>query len=162
MTTKTRRALAILLLCAGVASLHAVRADSETNSLGMTLVRVQPGTFPMGSEISRDLWNEQPVHEVTISRPFFITETDLTLAARGLTITFSRTYNSRSSDSGFLGYGWSYAYGEYLEKQGDGSVVYLEALDGGRCSMGVQFTDLDADSRRRLDDYVARRVGAGR
>ena len=74
MTTKTRRALAILLLCAGVASLHAVRADSEANSLGMTLVRIEPGTFPMGSAISRDLWNEQPVHEVTISRPFFITE----------------------------------------------------------------------------------------
>ncbi len=36
-----------------------------------------------------------------------------------------------------------------------GSVVYLEALDGGRCSMGVQFTELDAHSRRRLDDYVA-------
>ena len=43
-----------------------------------------------------------------------------------------------------------------------GSVVYLEALDGGRCSMGVQFTELDADSRRRLDEYVARhsRLGA--
>jgi c-di-GMP-binding flagellar brake protein YcgR len=36
-----------------------------------------------------------------------------------------------------------------------GSVVYLEALDRGRCSMGVQFADLDADSQRRLDDYVA-------
>lgn len=36
-----------------------------------------------------------------------------------------------------------------------GSVVYLEALDGGRCSMGVQFTDLDPSSRRRLDAYLA-------
>ena len=43
-----------------------------------------------------------------------------------------------------------------------GLVVYLEALDGGRCSMGVQFTDLDADSRRLLDEYVRRhsRLGA--
>jgi c-di-GMP-binding flagellar brake protein YcgR len=38
-----------------------------------------------------------------------------------------------------------------------GSVVYLEALDGGRCSMGVQFTDLDHDSRRQLESYIARR-----
>ena len=37
-----------------------------------------------------------------------------------------------------------------------GSVVYLEALDHGRCAMGVQFTELDAGSRRLLDDYVAR------
>ncbi|MFQ5350069.1 MAG: PilZ domain-containing protein [Thermoanaerobaculia bacterium] len=38
----------------------------------------------------------------------------------------------------------------------DGAVVYLEALDGRRCSMGVQFTELDAGSRGRLDAYVAR------
>ena len=79
MTTKAQCALVSLFLCAGVASLHAVRADSESNSLGMTLVRIEPGTYPMGSEISRDLWNEQPVHEVTISEPFLITETEVTL-----------------------------------------------------------------------------------
>ena len=33
----------------------------------------------MGSEISRDLWNEQPVHEVTISKPFLVTETEVTI-----------------------------------------------------------------------------------
>ena len=37
-----------------------------------------------------------------------------------------------------------------------GSVVYLEALDHGRCTIGVQFTEIDAASRRRLDDYIAR------
>jgi c-di-GMP-binding flagellar brake protein YcgR len=37
-----------------------------------------------------------------------------------------------------------------------GSVVYLEAMDGGRCSMGVQFTELDPESLRRLDVYLAR------
>ena len=37
-----------------------------------------------------------------------------------------------------------------------GSVVYLEALDHGRCTIGVQFTEVDAVSRRRLDDYIAR------
>ena len=79
MTTKARRVLVSLFVCAGVASLHAVGADSETNSLGMQLVGVESGTFPMGSEISRDLWNEQPVHEVTISKPFLVTETEVTI-----------------------------------------------------------------------------------
>ena len=37
-----------------------------------------------------------------------------------------------------------------------GSVVYLEALDHGRCTMGVQFTEIDAASRKRLDEYIAR------
>jgi c-di-GMP-binding flagellar brake protein YcgR len=41
-----------------------------------------------------------------------------------------------------------------------GSVVYLEALDQGRCSIGVQFTDLDDASRRRLDAYVDRHGAA--
>ncbi len=35
-----------------------------------------------------------------------------------------------------------------------GTVVYLEALDRGRCCMGVQFGELDPVSRRRLDDYL--------
>ncbi len=50
-----------------------------TNSLGMTLLRIEPGTFPMGSAIKRDLWNEQPVHEVVLSQPFFISETEVTV-----------------------------------------------------------------------------------
>ena len=55
------------------------------------------------------------------------TETDLTVQARGLPIVWSRTYNSRSSHDGALGYGWTFSYGEALEPQADGSVVYREA-----------------------------------
>ena len=55
------------------------------------------------------------------------TETDLTVQARGLPIVWSRTYNSRSSHDGALGYGWTFSYGERLEPQADGSVVYREA-----------------------------------
>jgi hypothetical protein len=79
MKTKVLCSLVGLVLVAGAASVYVVRADSETNSLGMTLVRVEAGTFPMGSEISRALWNEQPVHEVTISQPFSIMETEVTV-----------------------------------------------------------------------------------
>lgn len=39
-----------------------------------------------------------------------------------------------------------------------GSVVYLEALDGGRCCVGVQSTDLDTANRHRLDAHLARRT----
>ena len=58
---------------------------TETNSIAMELVRVEPGTFRMGKEpgaLSADLavyehavdgdYDEHPRHEVTISAPFFI------------------------------------------------------------------------------------------
>ncbi len=37
-----------------------------------------------------------------------------------------------------------------------GVVVYLEALDGDRCSMGVEFTDLDPESAAVLEEFVER------
>ncbi|HEX6198643.1 MAG TPA: DUF6531 domain-containing protein, partial [Thermoanaerobaculia bacterium] len=55
------------------------------------------------------------------------TETDLTIQARGLPIVWSRTYNSRSGYEGPLGQGWTFSYGESLEEQPDGSVLYREA-----------------------------------
>ena len=57
----------------------------------------------------------------------WFTEIDLKVQARGLPIVFARTYNSRSTRPGPLGFGWSFNYGERLDEQGDGSVLYLEA-----------------------------------
>ena len=37
-----------------------------------------------------------------------------------------------------------------------GVVVYLEALDGDRCSMGVEFTELDPESQATLEEFVER------
>lgn len=52
---------------------------STTNSIGMKMVRVSAGTFFMGNNDKRDLWNERPVHEVCITRPFLISETEVTV-----------------------------------------------------------------------------------
>ena len=60
--------------------------NSFINSIGMKFVRIQPNNFLMGSEIAnlsdevivqrehlRDGdWDEQPIHEVTITKPFYI------------------------------------------------------------------------------------------
>src|SRR6185295_6566247 len=69
----------------------------------------------------------------------WFSETDLTVLARGLPIVFSRTYNSRSTRPGPLGFGWSFSYGERLEEQGDGSVLYREA-DGTEHSFTIAGT----------------------
>ena len=57
-----------------------------TNTIGMQFVRIEPGTFMMGSEqanLADDVtagkeylrdgdWDEQPVHQVTLTTPFYI------------------------------------------------------------------------------------------
>ncbi|MCU0983093.1 MAG: formylglycine-generating enzyme family protein, partial [Pirellulaceae bacterium] len=50
--------------------------DSVINSIGLKLVRIQPGSFVMGS--SDGDWDERPVHEVTISRSFWMGATEVT------------------------------------------------------------------------------------
>ncbi|MCL4193783.1 MAG: formylglycine-generating enzyme family protein, partial [Thermoguttaceae bacterium] len=50
--------------------------DPVTNSLGMKLVRVQAGSFIMGS--AEGEWDERPAHQVTISRPLLIGATEVT------------------------------------------------------------------------------------
>jgi len=53
-----------------------------TNSLGMTFIRVMPGTFTMGvrdghriQDSGSDDYDEQPAHQVTISKPFYMLQT---------------------------------------------------------------------------------------
>ena len=63
----------------------ATAASPLTNSIGMLLVRIEPGSFTMGqdgpaadyhmtkhpSKCDDADWDERPVHRVTISAPFF-------------------------------------------------------------------------------------------
>ena len=51
--------------------------DTFVNSIGIKLVRIEPGTFLMGQEKGGD-WDERPVHKVNISKPFYIGVTELT------------------------------------------------------------------------------------
>ncbi|MHC4216337.1 MAG: formylglycine-generating enzyme family protein, partial [Planctomycetota bacterium] len=53
-------------------------AQESVNSLGIKMVKIDPGSFEMGSTLGRDYWDEQPVHKVTISKAFYISETEIT------------------------------------------------------------------------------------
>jgi len=72
----------------GVAAASAV----VTNSLGMQMVLIEPGRFRMGSDrpaaeelggpllqVPETDWDERPVHEVTLTRPFRIAATEVTI-----------------------------------------------------------------------------------
>ncbi len=84
----------LLLLAAG--TLQAAEPAGEksvTNSLGMTVVRIEPGSFVMGQDgpaadyrmvkhparFDDADWDEKPAHRVTISRPFHMGTTEVTL-----------------------------------------------------------------------------------
>ena len=85
------------LLLAPLAELHA--AEPVTNSIGLKLVRIEPGTFMMGQdgppmddylrqkrfgEMHKDFdridFDEKPAHRVTITQPFLMGVTEVTVA----------------------------------------------------------------------------------
>src|SRR5215469_1150866 len=78
-------------LCCPPLILAAPKSSDSTNSLGMRMVSIAPGTFEMGAETfvfnlgektpeSKDapFWDETPRHQVTISKPFRISEEKVT------------------------------------------------------------------------------------
>ncbi|GDY07404.1 hypothetical protein LBMAG52_08900 [Planctomycetia bacterium] len=94
---KLTLALLTSLLLSPLAVIHA--AEPVTNSLGMKLVRIEPGTFTMGQdgppmedylrqkrfgEMHKDFdridFDEKPMHKVTISQPFLMGVTEVTVA----------------------------------------------------------------------------------
>src|SRR5687767_12459046 len=79
--------LAGLLFLAGPTRGADQAAAPFTNSLGMRMLPIRPGSFQMGERLktpkdvfgqaeylARGDWDEHPVHEVTLTRPFFIAE----------------------------------------------------------------------------------------
>jgi formylglycine-generating enzyme required for sulfatase activity len=78
-----RLSLALVVAAAAVSSAHGRTADSPadavTNSLGMRMVRVTPGTFLMGSPPGEPLrQEEETLRRVTLTRPFRIAATEVT------------------------------------------------------------------------------------
>jgi formylglycine-generating enzyme required for sulfatase activity len=53
-------------------------ATAATNSLGMEMAAIPAGTFVMGEDYDSD-WDERPAHRVTISRPYLISASEVTL-----------------------------------------------------------------------------------
>jgi formylglycine-generating enzyme required for sulfatase activity len=55
------------------------RGKEYTNSIGMKFVRIEPGSFMMGSPEGGD-FDERPVHKVNITRPFYMGVIEVTNA----------------------------------------------------------------------------------
>ena len=77
-----RLPLALVVAVASVAGSHGHAeppADVVTNSVGMRMVRVAPGTFLMGSPAAEPLRQEEEIpHRVTLTRAFRVAATEVT------------------------------------------------------------------------------------
>jgi formylglycine-generating enzyme required for sulfatase activity len=97
---------------------HTSSAEAFTNSLGMKMIMIEPGTFEMGSPKAKaDSWDEQPVHEVTISQPFYISETEVAIEQFQ---EFRRNYTGSLTDEPYVtGLSWhdAVAFCEWLSKK---------------------------------------------
>jgi formylglycine-generating enzyme required for sulfatase activity len=83
--------LAATLPAMGPGQVAQTSAKLSTNSIGINLIRIEPGSFTMGEThqvpaslggpryTERGDWDESPAHKVTISKPYYISETPVTI-----------------------------------------------------------------------------------
>jgi len=73
------RCLSSVVAVSSLAAVACAEEKTYENSIGMKMVRIEPGSFMMGSPAGGD-FDERPVHKVTISRPFSVAATEVTNA----------------------------------------------------------------------------------
>jgi hypothetical protein len=56
----------VCIVICGASGTRTLDAEEHANPLGVAMVRIEPGTFLMGSNLPRDHWDEWPAHRVTI------------------------------------------------------------------------------------------------
>jgi sulfatase modifying factor 1 len=136
-STGRATALVALLLCACVPLPPSAGASGPAvlvNSLGMTLVRVPAGEFRMGSEEPiaalqkdfpgmgverlRELSDEAPIHTVRITRDFYMSATEVTVAQFRQFVQQSG-YVPESIADGTGGYGYNPQYDRATSRRGD-------------------------------------------
>jgi len=112
-------------------SLFAAAPTESTNSIGLKFVRIEAGTFQMGqdgpaadyrmtrhpAELDHADWDEKPAHPVTITQPFQLSVTEVTV---GQYREFKPEYHPRNGgDEAATGVSWfdAVAFCEWLSKK---------------------------------------------
>ena len=88
---------AVMLVSQPGATISAAAVDANqktfTNNVGMKLIRIEPGSFVMGESatlpaemLPKEMeyaihgdWDERPLHRVTLTQPFYLSETEVTV-----------------------------------------------------------------------------------
>ncbi|PTM59286.1 DNRLRE domain-containing protein [Desmospora activa] len=78
---------------------------------------------PLGKE---EFWTTAASNVNTYNGNFFLEETDVSIAGRGIPATVERAYNSRSSEKGIFGYGWTSNLEQRITDNGHGPLLYTD------------------------------------
>ncbi len=81
---------------------------------------------------------------------FYISYTDLIVPGGGHDLMVSRTYNSKSADKGWFGFGWGNSFETYLVPAADGSVVIHENGSGAT----TRFTPKEAVNAEQASKQI--------
>lgn len=119
-----------VLTNADAQSAHQAKQKATTNAIGMALVPIAPGSFAMGAtetsfsldkknDFSKDApyYDETPVHKVTITYPFLISQTEVTEQQYRL---FNKEYRAGKDFSPYVsGISWNdaMAFCQWLSKK---------------------------------------------
>ena len=76
---------------------------------------------------------------------FYISYTDIVVPGGGKKLEITRTYNSKSTESGWFGFGWGSDYETRLETSADGSVVVHEHGAGAKTRF-IPKTSVDGEA----------------
>lgn len=101
---------------------------------------------------------------------FYISYTDITLESKGHELAINRTYNSKSSETGWFGYGWGSRYETRLvvmpdgsaaiKESGNGATTYYRTADKGDIQTGVKRIVEVATQRDQLSQADADKLAA--
>lgn len=97
---------ALLIMALAVAAVEAKKISFTVNGVTFNMVKVDHGTFDMGND---NTWgDEKPVHKVTISKDYYIGETEVTQGLWQAVMDTSLTYLSKKYMSPTYGVGANY------------------------------------------------------
>jgi YD repeat-containing protein len=113
----------------GAYTVWAVDSGGATSSTGsFTLYQPTPASIPScQSNTTTSGCNGDPINTATGNYTY--QHTDLTIAGRGLSFAFTRTYNSQSGAQGPIGAGWTHSYMASLAQNSDNSIT-IHTPDG--------------------------------
>lgn len=89
---------------------------------------------------------------------FYITYTDIVVPGGGHDLVIERTYNSRSVEKGWFGYGWGSDYETYLVVSADGSIVVHENGSGALTRFTPRSSVNSEEAAKKIVDAMRKKT----